>query len=162
MSDPKKRKSEQHSDSDQDEKDMKSKAYKIIYGTISPVANPLANVKLTKKILKTIKKSVKAKKLCRGVKEVVKCVRKGQKGIVILAGDVSPMDVLSHIPILAEEASISYIFVPSKGELGIASNTRRPTSCLMLSLPTTLDTDEQKSYFKYYEKIDASIKHLFQ
>ena len=35
----------------------------------------------------------------RGVKEVGKGIRKGHKGLVIFAADVSPPDVLSHLPI---------------------------------------------------------------
>ena len=33
---------------------------------------------------------------------------------------------------LAEEANIPYVFVPSKEELGQASSTKRPTSCVMV------------------------------
>jgi H/ACA ribonucleoprotein complex subunit 2 len=47
------------------------------------------------------------KQLKRGVKEVVKSIRKGAKGyefiikisVVVMAADISPVDVLSHIPI---------------------------------------------------------------
>ena len=57
----------------------------------APFAKPLANKKLNKKVLKTIKKSInlrssrliiasQAKELRRGVKEVVKALRKGEKG----------------------------------------------------------------------------------
>ena len=42
------------------------------------------------------------KRLRRGVKEVVKAIRKGAKGICILAADVNPVDVYSHIPIICE------------------------------------------------------------
>ena len=35
----------------------------------------------------------------RGVKEVGKSIRKGFHGICILAADVSPVDVISHLPI---------------------------------------------------------------
>lgn len=33
---------------------------------------------------------------------------------MILAGDVSPIDVISHIPVLCEENQIPYCYVPSK------------------------------------------------
>ena len=58
------------------------------------------------------------KKLRRGVKEVIKAIRKKEKGIVILAGDISPIDVLSHIPIQCENHEIPYIYVRSRMELG--------------------------------------------
>ena len=34
--------------------------------------------------------------------------------ICILAGDISPVDVLTHIPIICEDHHIPYIYVPSK------------------------------------------------
>ena len=98
-----------------------------------PIASPLANKPLTKKVFKTIKKASKSRgHVKRGVKEVVKGLRKGEKGVVILAGDISPMDIISHIPVLCEETSNPYVFVPSKEALGNASSTKRPTSCIMI------------------------------
>lgn len=89
--------------------------------------------------------AAKSKALKRGVKECVKAIRKspaaspGQKptdtpnGIVILAADISPMDVISHIPVLCEDHGIPYIFVPSRAELGAAGSTKRPTSVVMMT-----------------------------
>jgi H/ACA ribonucleoprotein complex subunit 2 len=54
-----------------------------------------------------------------------------------MAGDISPMDVLSHLPVLCEEASVPYLFTPSRVELGLASSTKRPTSCLLIAAPGT-------------------------
>ncbi|KAJ3413800.1 snoRNA-binding protein [Chytridiales sp. JEL 0842] len=100
--------------------------------SLSPIAHPLASKKLTKKVLKTVKKATKAKGVKRGVKEVVKGLKKGSKGVVIIAGDISPLDVLSHLPILCEDHSVPYLYVPSKEDLGLAGCTKRPTSCIMI------------------------------
>lgn len=77
--------------------------------------------------------------LKRGVKEVVKALRKSSTtaesspvGIVVLAADISPMDVISHIPVLCEDHSIPYIYVTSRAELGMAGQTKRPTSVVMV------------------------------
>lgn len=75
------------------------------------------------------------------MKEVVKALRKSPAGtapevadgVVILAADISPMDVISHIPVLCEDHNIPYIFVQSRAELGAAGNTKRPTSVVMVS-----------------------------
>ncbi|KAF8974557.1 putative RNA-binding protein L7Ae [Flammula alnicola] len=99
---------------------------------LSPLAHPLAQKKLVKKLHKTIKKASKARQVKRGVKEVVKGIRKGEKGLLILAADINPIDIISHLPILSEENQIPYIFVASKEELGHASSTKRPTSCVMV------------------------------
>mmetsp|Transcript_43381 Transcript_43381/g.77960 ORF Transcript_43381/g.77960 Transcript_43381/m.77960 type:complete len:97 (+) Transcript_43381:415-705(+) len=64
---------------------------------------------------------------------MVKGLRKGDKGLAILAGDVFPIDVISHLPVLLEEHNIPYIFVPSKRDLGAAACTKRPTSCVLVT-----------------------------
>ncbi len=135
---------------------------------LSPIAQPLAQKKMLKKLHKTIKKgsrsrrrdawsslirspiASKQRQVKRGVKEVVKAIRKGEKGYVarlcvsskllsclffsllILAADITPIDIISHLPVMAEDAQIPYVFVPSKEELGHASATKRPTSCVMI------------------------------
>ncbi|KAJ2490751.1 snoRNA-binding protein [Coemansia sp. RSA 2050] len=99
---------------------------------LAPIAHPMADKKLAKKALKTVKKATKHRHVKRGVKEVVKGLRKGDKGLVILAGNISPVDVLSHIPVLCEDNQVPYIFVPSKEELGGSCSTKRPTCCLMI------------------------------
>lgn len=53
--------------------------------------------------------------------------------MVVLAADISPMDVISHIPVLCEDHGVPYIFVPSRADLGAASNTKRPTSVVLVT-----------------------------
>lgn len=47
---------------------------------ISVIAKPLADEKLGKKVLKLAKKGAKRKQIKRGVKEVVKALRKNTQG----------------------------------------------------------------------------------
>ncbi|GAA5838799.1 hypothetical protein JCM11251_006742 [Rhodosporidiobolus azoricus] len=101
--------------------------------TLAEIAKPLAVKKTGKHVLKLVKKASKSRHLKRGVKEVVKSIRKGEKGIIVLAADISPVDILTHIPLLAEEANCPYIWVTSKESLGLASSTKRPTSCVMIA-----------------------------
>ncbi|KAI9882137.1 MAG: hypothetical protein M1823_006114 [Watsoniomyces obsoletus] len=111
-----------------------------ILGALVPFANPLADEKVTKKILKSVKKAAKNQSIKRGVKEVVKALRKSPMGnrtdappgVVILAADISPMDVISHFPVLCEDHNVPYIFVRSRAELGVAGSTKRPTSVVMI------------------------------
>ncbi|THH33694.1 hypothetical protein EUX98_g610 [Antrodiella citrinella] len=99
---------------------------------LSPIAQPLAQHKLTKKLHKTIKKASKARQVKRGVKEIQKGIRKGEKGLLVLAADITPIDITSHLPVMSEDANMPYVFVTSKEELGHASGTKRPTSCVMI------------------------------
>ncbi|KAI1662574.1 L30e-like protein [Daldinia decipiens] len=126
-------------------KDGEEKVAKVlvpVVGALVPFAKPLADEKGTKKIMKTVRKAAKHKTLKRGVKEVVKSLRKSPAsgpgntsfpGVVILAGDISPMDVISHIPVLCEDVNVPYIFVTSRAELGAAGSTKRPTSVVMVT-----------------------------
>ncbi|GFF69345.1 H/ACA ribonucleoprotein complex subunit 2 [Aspergillus udagawae] len=112
-------------------------------GALVPFANPLVEDKQAKKVLKSVKKAAVNKCLKRGVKEVVKALRKSPipaananisipNAIVILAADISPMDVISHIPVLCEDHGIPYVFVTSRAELGNSAATKRPTSVVMV------------------------------
>merc|ERR1712080_399028 len=100
---------------------------------LAEIAKPLAVKKTGEHVLRLVKKASKSRHLKRGVKEVVKSIRKGEKGIVVLAADISPLDIFTHIPLLAEEANCPYIWVTSKEPLGLASSTKRPTSCVMVA-----------------------------
>ncbi|KAI2473188.1 L30e-like protein [Annulohypoxylon bovei var. microspora] len=126
-------------------KDDEGKLTKVlvpVVGALVPFAKPLADEKATKKVMKTVRKAAKHKTLKRGVKEVVKSLRKSPAGgpsntsfpgVVVLAGDISPMDVISHIPVLCEDVNVPYIFVTSRAELGAAGSTKRPTSVVMVT-----------------------------
>ncbi|KAL6715574.1 snoRNA-binding protein [Lecanora helva] len=128
-----------------------------LLGALVPFANPLADEKAGKKVLKSVKKAAKNKTLKRGVKEVVKSLRQsplatpssasGEKSpaVVILAADISPMDVISHLPVLCEDHGIPYIFVQSRAELGSASSTKRPTSVVMVSKEAGRKKGEEKA-----------------
>ncbi|KAF5364327.1 hypothetical protein D9756_000619 [Leucocoprinus leucothites] len=144
----------------------------IILEELSPIAKPLAQKKLLKKLHKVVKKGSKARQVKRGVKEVVKGIRKGEKGLLVLAADINPIDIISHLPVLSEEANIPYVFVPSKEELGHASSTKRPTSCVMIcpnlkrkSKPKDGAIDEKdeeylelyKECYKEVEKLDTKL-----
>jgi len=102
---------------------------------VSVIAKPMAPKKTTKRLHKLVKKASQAKVVRRGVKEVVKAIRKGEKGFLILAGDISPVDVVSHLPIMCEDRQIPYYYVPSKCDLGAAACTKRPTSCVLITTP---------------------------
>merc|ERR1712100_793593 len=119
---------------------------------LSPIAKPLADDKATKKLLRLTKKASKDKQVRKGVREVVKAVRKNEKGLFIIAGDISPIDVITHLPILCEEAGIPYIYVPTKQALGAASSTKRPTSCVLITC------NNDSSYKDAYDACSASIK----
>ncbi|KAI9471423.1 RNA-binding protein Nhp2 [Zychaea mexicana] len=130
---------------------------------ISPIAHPLAEKKLSKKLFKTVKKASKVKHIRRGVKEVGKAIRKGEKGLVLIAGDISPMDVIAHFPVFCEDHDIPYIFVPSKQKLGEASHTKRPTSVTMIVFGgKNKDEKAAADYKELYDECVATTKDLYE
>lgn len=116
-------------------KSSSGKTYEERVKAVNVIAQPLAPKKSTKKAHKLVKKAAGVKHIRRGVKEVIKGIRKGEKGLAILAGDIYPLDVISHIPVLLEEKDIPYLFVPSKQDLGAAASTKRPTSVVLIKTP---------------------------
>jgi len=109
--------------------------------------------------------AAKAKQVRRGVKEVVKALKKETKGVCVIAGDISPIDVITHLPVLCEEADVPYVYVHSKEELGAAGMTKRPTS-VMLVLPegtkgsVKMSSEDKKEFDEMYSKILAKVKSM--
>lgn len=115
---------------------------------------------LTFILLAAVNKSLK-----RGVKEVVKALRKSPvpaanapigvpSGVVVLAADISPMDVISHIPVLCEDHGIPYVFVTSRAELGASAATKRPTSVVMVTPKAAKGKKEDDEEFtKVFEEL---------
>ncbi len=64
----------------------------------------------------------------KGVNETTKAVERGQAKLVYIALDVSPPEIVFHLPPLCDERDIPYLFVPSKEELGKAAGIERPAS----------------------------------
>lgn len=80
----------------------------------------------------------------------------------IIAGDISPIDVITPLPVLCEDNDVPYIYVASKEELGQSGLTKRPTSCmLILPKPSKGDLpndDEAKEYKELYDEVMAKVK----
>lgn len=71
-------------------------------------------------------------KLSKGANEVTKQVERGQAKLVVMAEDVTPEEVLAHMPILCEEKNIPYTYVPSKQELGNSAGLLVGTSAVAI------------------------------
>ncbi|OMO60900.1 H/ACA ribonucleoprotein complex, subunit Nhp2, eukaryote [Corchorus capsularis] len=154
---------------------------------VAPIAKPLAGKKLCKKTLKLVRRAAEHKCLKRGVKEVVKSIRRGNKGLCVIAGNISPIDVITHVPILCEEADIPYVYVPSKEantitrcpensgvvlgnilvnyvhDLATAGSTKRPTCCVLVQTKPTkgeLGPEEEEKLKADYSQIVADVTEL--
>uniref|UniRef100_A0A6G1SBN0 H/ACA ribonucleoprotein complex subunit 2-like protein n=1 Tax=Aceria tosichella TaxID=561515 RepID=A0A6G1SBN0_9ACAR len=114
------------------------------------IAQPLADPKLSKRLYKLIKKSAaKKNKLCRGLRNVQTRIRKGGQGLCILAGDVTPIDIYCHLPIVCEDKNIPYCFVESKKDIAEAIGAKRP--CIVALVEA--DDEYKDLYDKCYNKL---------
>ena len=78
----------------------------------------------------------------------------------MIAADISPIDVLSHLPILCEDKGIPYIYVKSRAEVGEACKTKRPTSCVLISVPGKDKAKVKKSYDRCLELVSAKNNYV--
>ncbi|MEK6986256.1 MAG: 50S ribosomal protein L7Ae [Candidatus Thermoplasmatota archaeon] len=83
-------------------------------------------------IYETVEKSRSTGKVAKGANEVTKQVERGVAKLVIMAEDVSPPEILAHIPLLCEEKGIPYAYVPSKAELGTAAGLAVGTAAIAI------------------------------
>jgi H/ACA ribonucleoprotein complex subunit 2 len=150
--DPEKKKKKSKKSVDKSEKAAEGPTYEDRVRFLSPISKPLAGKKLTGNLHKLVKKAAAGKLLKRGVKEVVKALKKNNKGICVIAGDISPIDVISHVSVFCEEKDIPYIYVPSRVDLGLASSTKRPTSVVLIQNKEGSSDDE------LYKELFAEVK----
>nr|GMD34028.1 H/ACA ribonucleoprotein complex subunit 2-like protein [Ipomoea batatas]GMD37473.1 H/ACA ribonucleoprotein complex subunit 2-like protein [Ipomoea batatas] len=150
------------SDSETEKSAQKEREKKKVLA-LAPIAKPLAGKKLSKRTFKLVRRAAELKCLKRGVKEVVKSIRRGHKGFCVIAGNISPIDVITHVPILCEESDIPYVYVASKEDLANAGATKRPTCCvLVLTKPAKgeLSLEDQEKLKGDYDQAVAEVREL--
>jgi large subunit ribosomal protein L7Ae len=69
-------------------------------------------------------------KIKKGVNETTKSIERKSAQFVVVAGDVTPEEVVIHIPMLCKEKSVPYAFLPSKKDLGKAVGIEVGTSAV--------------------------------
>jgi large subunit ribosomal protein L7Ae len=83
---------------------------------------------LTDKTYQVVELARDSGKIRRGTNEVTKLVERGEAKFVVMAEDVSPPEILAHMPLLCEEKGTPFAYVPSKQELGVASGLGKATA----------------------------------
>ncbi|KAH0462012.1 hypothetical protein IEQ34_009587 [Dendrobium chrysotoxum] len=93
---------------------------------VNPKAYPLADSQLSITILDLIQQAANYKQLKKGANEATKTLNRGISEFVVMAADTEPIEILLHLPLLAEDKNVPYVFVPSKQALGRACGVTRP------------------------------------
>jgi len=75
---------------------------------------------LVQPILEAVRVATQSGKVKKGTNEATKAIERGTSKLVVIAEDVEPPEVVAHLPIICEEQGASYVYVPSKQELGKA------------------------------------------
>ena len=88
-----------------------SKPYYVKYDTPKDLVNA---------IYEAVRLAKQSGLVRKGTNETTKAIERGISKLVIIAEDVEPPEVVAHLPILCDERTSKYVFVPSKKELGNA------------------------------------------
>ncbi len=79
-----------------------------------------------------VEKARDSGKISKGANEATKQVERGQAKLLVMAEDVTPEEILAHMPLLCEEKKIPYTYVSSKQELGAAAGLTVPTTAIAI------------------------------
>lgn len=86
------------------------------------------------------------------MKDVQSRLNKGEKGIVLFAGDVTPIEIMCHLPAVCEDKGIPYAYTPSRIDLGAAMGVKRGTVTLLIR--------EHPDYLEQFNELKAEISAL--
>ncbi|ALI35142.1 Ribosome-associated protein L7Ae-like protein [Candidatus Nitrosocosmicus oleophilus] len=73
---------------------------------------------LVSAVYEAVRLAKQSGKIRKGTNETTKAIERGISKLVVIAEDVEPPEVVAHLPILCDERSSKYVFVPSKKDLG--------------------------------------------
>lgn len=90
---------------------------------------------LAEKIHKALEIARDTGRIKKGTNEVTKMVERGEAKFVVMAEDTSPPEILAHIPLLCEEKSVPYGYVPTRAELGSSAGINKGTASVAIIDP---------------------------
>lgn len=92
----------------------------------------------------TIEAARKAGKIEKGINEVTKAIERGTAKHVVIADDVSPKEVIQHIPLLCKEKGIKCESVESKKKLGASAGINVGASAVAVIEVTSAKAEDKK------------------
>jgi large subunit ribosomal protein L7Ae len=87
---------------------------------------------LANKVLEIVEVAKNTGKIRRGTNESTKALEHGGVELVVLAEDVSPPEIVAHIPALCEERNVAYTYVKTKRDLGAAAGLNVSAACVAI------------------------------
>jgi len=78
----------------------------------------------------TLKKIAKSGKIKIGINEVTKAIERNLAKLVVIAEDVTPVEIVMHIPVIAKEKNIPFTYVKTRDDLGKVVGISAKASCI--------------------------------
>lgn len=85
---------------------------------------------MSEQALEIIELARKTGKIRKGCNEVTKVLEKGNAKFVAVAQDVSPKEIIMHLPLLAQEKGVKFAEIEKKLDLGAAAGVPVGTSAV--------------------------------
>ena len=101
---------------------------------------------MSEKAYQAVELANKSGKIKKGINEVTKLVEKGKAKLVLFAGDVSPKEIVMHLPMICKEKKVPCVEVPSRAELGAAAGLPVGTVAVVI-----VEAGEAKDLIKEFE-----------
>jgi U4/U6 small nuclear ribonucleoprotein SNU13 len=131
---------------------------------------PIADEALSQKILDLVQQASNYRQLKKGANEgqsslllwsecpltcaATKTLNRGTSEIVVLAADTSPLAILLHLPLLAEDKNVPYVYVPSKTALGRACGVSRAV------IAASITTNESSDLMPQIRELKNRVERL--
>ncbi|MFB6209546.1 MAG: 50S ribosomal protein L7Ae [Candidatus Nanohaloarchaea archaeon] len=113
-----------------------------------------ASDSLAEKTYNAIEDADDTGKVVIGTNEVTKAIERNEAELVVIASDVSPEEIVMHLPALAEEKDIAYTFVPDKEELGLAAGINVQSAAVAITSVGNAEDDIDDIKLKTRELLD--------
>lgn len=121
---------------------------------VNPKAYPLADAKLSTTILDIVQQAANYRQLRKGANEATKTLNRGISEFVVMAADTEPIEILLHLPLLAEDKNVPYVFVRSKAALGRACGVSRAV------IACSVTTNEASQLKAQIQRLKLDIEKL--
>ena len=80
-----------------------------------------------------VESTAKKGKIKAGINEVTKAIERGTAKFVVIAEDVSPKEVVMHLPMLCEEKNIPFSYIATRKDLGEKAGLRTATASIAIT-----------------------------
>lgn len=100
------------------------------------------------KVLEAVEVARTTGKISKGANETTKAIEKGTAKLVVYAEDVSPKEIIMHLPLLCKEKNIPCFGVSKKDDLGAAAGLAVSTAAVAV-----VKEGEAKSAIEHLAKL---------